>query len=367
MFNNATLKELSSFKFKKKRHAYIANNIKDLNALASYIKSFTDKNSMFNREVTRFRQNQREFEAIPSVNLKPNKFLNRYRILCNPSIQHKPSNLEVGNWIGVEIECIIPKNQFEVSEECDGAYCDNHEDNCHNCGCEHECDDNGSYIEALKEFITDCKIKYIQVKTDGSISAPEGFFGAELTILTKHHDRENLKKLCKILNNLGVKVNKSCGLHVHFDQRTRTSEQIKKTAAKLGACLPFLIQLVPKSRLQNTYCQLGVSKFNGSRYWAINLTSVKKYGTIEVRLHSSTTDFEKINNWIDILLIIQQSPSITTCNSLDDFIFNFDVPEYLIEYMTERIAKFNNLIKINQYAARPVEEYDIVNPLSRSA
>lgn len=291
----------------------------------------------------------------------PGSILKKYRNLFETDVVHKPeSKNDHGQWIGVEIECVVPENDFYSENECD-LYCEDHEAHFHECGCEHDCDDGEEcFLNSFSNYMQDQKIKRVSVKRDGSIRAPKGFFGVELTVLFRHDDRSNLKKLCAVLNDLGAKVNKTCGLHVHFDQRGRTARQVKKIANKLGANLTFLARLVPESRRSNTYCQLSVSGFKGTRYHAVNLTAFEKYQTLEVRLHSSTIDFEKINNWIDILNIImtQDITRDIRPHTLENFCFYYNVPEKLITYMSHRIEKFESAIKVNQYASRPAEESD---------
>jgi len=63
-----------------------------------------------------------------------------------------------------------------------------------------------------------------------------------------------------------------------------------------------LIQGVPLSRINNTYCQsIANASWNdvsSGRYWTFNFKSFIMRGTLEIRLHSGTVEPEKINNWI---------------------------------------------------------------------
>lgn len=316
-----------------------------INAL-DYAKSFTGEAGIINRiSNERYKWNLREDKLAIK---KPLSIWGMQDALFNPNKSHAPSKLDAGQWIGVEIECFIPCEKFGDGNDYCESYCDNHEDECCNCGCDHDCNRNdNNYLSELANYIKNEKIKRVSVKDDGSIDEDEGYFSAELTITFNRNDRTPLERLCKLLNKLGARVNKSCGMHVHLDQRDiyqgdeSLPTLVTKRAKNLGACLPYFSKLVPKSRLTNHFCQLGVSRMVGQRYWAINLTALRKYKTIEVRMHSSTTDFEKINNWIDLLLLTSRNETkLPQIKTLDDLCMNVNVPEKLIAYLEAREAKF---------------------------
>jgi hypothetical protein len=66
---------------------------------------------------------------------------------------------------------------------------------------------------------------------------------------------------------------------------------------KLEKVLPLMLKMVSESRRNNQFCRPVMSNMRT----AINLASLRKHGTIEVRLHQGSTNFEKISNWIDFL------------------------------------------------------------------
>jgi hypothetical protein len=102
-----------------------------------------------------------------------------------------------------------------------------------------------------------------------------------------------------------------------------------------------MAEIMPESRKNNTYCELRGSMTN--RYSAINGSAIKKYNTIEVRLHSSTIDEIKILNWINLLTLIQSAPKKTitqNVDTLEDLFMVLDIPEKLIEYCLSRRNKF---------------------------
>ena len=123
-----------------------------------------------------------------------------------------------------------------------------------------------------------------------------------------------LYKLTEKLKALGMKCNKTCGLHVHFDMRGRTEEEVVKIAKRTDKWLKALQELVPASRRNQTYCKWGVS--TSDRYRAVNVCSFSKYKTLEIRLHSATFDYAKILSWVrlcELLLAIRYNPKDGDC------------------------------------------------------
>jgi len=260
---------------------------------------------------------------------------------------HKPID---GNqdWFGVEIECIVPYESLNLGEDecprCNGTGLVNDgEDEC----C--RCDGSGliplsesSAREGLAEIFKSKGVKFSSIKDDGSIRDDEGFFSVEITVLSRLSNTENLKRVCSILNTLGAKVNRSCGMHVHLDARHMTAIDVKRVGKTFEKALPVMLSMVPESRRTNTYCRPSVSAIRGQRYHAVNLTAFSKYRTIEIRLHSSTTDFDKIMNWVRIVDSISKATIKRTCQSINDLTDWVKLDENLVEYMGQRTALFND-------------------------
>lgn len=349
--DNKTVTVEIKAEIKSKKQAMLFRELvkRDPAEAIEYLKSFNERNIGRIYGIRTIRQNLNDQGIDKLEGKEAGYYLKQYNSMFDCETNHKPNNSDKGEWIGVEIECTVPYDSVNVSYDSCGWFCDEHEITC--CSeCGHECDGSGSEDKAhekLADYLTKRKIKRCSVKHDGSIDAPSGHFAAEVTILIKKNDREPLLALCKALNDLDAEVNKSCGMHVHLDQRDLiTSDnrvltsKIKRRAQSLGNCLDLFSQIVPKSRLDNHYCKMEVSGFKGGRYYAVNVTAFSKYKTIEIRLHSATTDFNKINNWIDLLLLVQSSNVESKVKTLDDFCMSVDVPERLIEYVEKRIAKF---------------------------
>lgn len=290
-----------------------------------------------------------------------NLFQNSFKVGNQTVMQNK-------RYFGIEIECFIP---FEKLGICKDDYGSSDYSECPDCegsgrltythrasgnGIEGDCpscDATGEYYNAdgedsselfdvcsnrLSKKIKEKLIKGVDIKEDGSLEHDDSddFWPVEITILVPQDDFTNLSRLCSLLKELDATVNTSCGLHVHIDARDYDKKQVLKIGEKLESYLPFMKNMVSKSRLRSTYCKLQAS--SEDRYSAINLTSYSKYKTIEIRLHQGTTDFDKIKNWC---LILKNLINRRKCNfeSNNSFIKIF-TPE-LQEYIKMRMNKFN--------------------------
>ena len=159
-----------------------------------------------------------------------------------------------------------------------------------------------------------------KIVTDGSIIEQNGEYGFELVSppLRGAHGLEEIKKVCKALNEAGCKVNRSCGLHVHHDASDYDVEAFKNLYAIYIRYEAAIDELVSESRRgqRNAYChslggEIGLARIRSvqqmdqllyevypSRYMKLNCQSYVVHGTIEFRQHQGTMDGEKIANWV---------------------------------------------------------------------
>lgn len=271
-------------------------------------------------------------------------------------------------YFGVEIECFIKLDELDVYRNESGGDCE-----CSTCEGEgtirathrasgHEitdscpdCDGNGynsnedsessddetfsDLKQALSRKIREAGIKGVDIKQDGSLECDDSdYFPVEFTVLVPQNNFSNLEKLCNLLAELKTIVNKTCGLHAHVDMRGESKESILKIGAKLEKYVKCLAAMVPETRRVNTYCKLQAS--NSDRYSAINLCAFEKQNTIEIRLHSATTDFKKISNWLKIIKTLLDSKEVLTKKaSMKKFLSMFEGD--LKTYIQERIKTFN--------------------------
>lgn len=162
-------------------------------------------------------------------------------------------------------------------------------------------------VEQMQELIVSKGLEdYVTLKEDGSIDSSKGFQHThELCLLETEKNIQALVQAVCLMLKENSKVNRSCGLHVHIDMRSRRKEV---AYAKLFAAQKLLYSMCPASRADNTYCypEFAFEGFDAysDRYKGINVCSYKVHKTIEVRIHSGSLNANKINNWISLLLSI---------------------------------------------------------------
>lgn len=141
----------------------------------------------------------------------------------------------------------------------------------------------------------------------------------------------DVEKVCKVLEENGVTVDKSCGFHVHHEIKDLNKKQIENIYEIYNKYeVEVIDQLLPMSRRVGNACRTrwckpvrqimddirgcdsiekminhinigggrGGSHYQHCRYRSINFRAYVVYGTIEFRHHSGTIEFEKIRNWV---------------------------------------------------------------------
>lgn len=143
--------------------------------------------------------------------------------------------------------------------------------------------------------------------------------GLELVspILLGDEGLDELQTVMETLTEIGAKVDRSCGLHVHHDVADYDVENFVSLHNLYYNYQKGINSIVPNSRRtssRNVYCK-GLNRQDmadiqyaqtirqvasniGSRYVVLNSQSYIKYGTIEFRQHSGTVEFEKLEAWI---------------------------------------------------------------------
>lgn len=170
---------------------------------------------------------------------------------------------------------------------------------------------------------------YWKVVTDASVNASgtgnSNGSGNEIVspILYGEEGLRELALVCKVLEECGAKVDKSCGVHVHHDAGNMNIEHIKnvyKLYYKFHGAVEYMM---PPSRRAgaNRYCKAidrayierverasSIENLRSiicpnpgyDRYYSVNFASHSKYGTIEFRQHSGSVDGLKLVNWVKI-------------------------------------------------------------------
>jgi hypothetical protein len=180
-----------------------------------------------------------------------------------------------------------------------------------------------------------------KIVTDGSLSG-DNTFEIVSPVLEGEAGLAELEKVSEVLVALRVKINKSCGLHIHFDASAMNIQGWKNLYKNYIEFETTIDAFLPTSRRanNNSYCKsltLGNSKTEtfakldrctmiqslanlySSRYFKINAQSYARHNTVEFRQHSGTIEFAKMKNWIlflDGLVKFSQS-QVTTSGELE--------------------------------------------------
>lgn len=193
---------------------------------------------------------------------------------------------------------------------------------------------------------------YVYLRDDSSIQRENpGDYAHEITVLCRERQLVDVvNRLCKVINSKEVEayVNNSCGLHIHIDCRNRDPKHLYNN---LTRCLPMLKNMVPQNRVESEhatrYCKLNTtSKWeeqnHGDRYMAVNSAAYTKYKTIEVRMHSGTTNATKIIYWAKILLAAAHHKDLIKSDIGDAYKFNDVVgcDSKIMNYIIKRTSLF---------------------------
>lgn len=236
---------------------------------------------------------------------------------------------------GVEIECVMPRNNFGAAAERNGV-------RYHFEGYNH--DDNREYFKFV---------------TDGSLSRTSGREGDPIECVSpildgKKAGFDKLKACCSSLNEANAYVNRTTGLHVHIGSANITNEQYVNVFKNYQKLQGIINSVLAPSRRNNYYCN-GLtgydfswcnivsdisSELNHNRYFAVNPCSWGRHNTIEFRQHQGTTDFTKIKNWVNFcakLVAYSAKHVLGEVSSIDEIPFLTKAEK---NYFNERKATF---------------------------
>lgn len=237
------------------------------------------------------------------------------------------------NHVGVEIEFVSKFNKYELAQLL--------------------------YQNDVHEFV--------QLVQDGSLRPEKEYeFTHELTVLAPEHMISAvLQRVLKAINDKdGSRVAKRCGLHVHLDMRHRNRKHCFNNLSKAQT---IMYMMNPVSRLNGVQAdgktkdtvyskRFDVDDIDEAiricaetpgaegRYYGINPMALDRHQTLEIRIHSGSTSFEKINNWVKILTAIVNSEDLVKkeFTKVEDFCEHYKLDKDMQNYMNERVAKFKD-------------------------
>lgn len=136
-----------------------------------------------------------------------------------------------------------------------------------------------------------------------------------------------IAEFAKRIDGVGYIINERTSTHVHIDFRDATVRDVARFVAVYCLLEDVLFQMCDKSRIDNPFCvpfrssqrmlsamrrMLERGSFDTRsishelRYGALNLASLQRYGTVEVRMRETVIDPEELIFWCNIFLAIKQ-------------------------------------------------------------
>lgn len=222
-------------------------------------------------------------------------------------------------------------------------------------------------FEMAKALCEENVQKFVCLKEDGSIrtdkEAPEYKYKHELTLVAPEAIiHEVLNRALRAINkDKASRVGGRCGLHVHLDMRSRDK---KKCFYNLSQAQKIMYSMNPASRTNGkdengeedtNYCKrldhtdfdqakAYLAEAREARYHGINILALEKHKTIEIRIHSGSTNFEKISNWVTILTsIVNQAVQVEgDVSTVETFCSNYGLSNTIQDYITKRINTFKD-------------------------
>lgn len=156
--------------------------------------------------------------------------------------------------------------------------------------------------------------RYYKLVSDGSIRGVNPIECVSPILNGNNGGFDSLKACCDSLNEIGAKVNRSTGLHVHVGGSINESQYCNvfvnyyyletiidtfmSESRRQGNCFCKPLSGINEASLNSASSARQIeSVFNCDRYFKVNATAWCRHHTIEFRQHQGTTDYEKISNW----------------------------------------------------------------------
>lgn len=200
------------------------------------------------------------------------------------------AELYTARTFGVEIECLLPY-RFDVCSAIRNV--------------------NVSIVDNYNNYNHQDSATAYKFMSDASVGGHNCRGGEIVTPILRNLD--TLSQVCSVLNANNVKVNKTCGLHVHVSAADLTAEQyinVFKNYQKLERLIDtFMAE--SRRRFNNRFCNsivnldftnctnfYDVSRVADTRYVKVNPQAYRRHKTIEFRQHQGSTDIVKIAKWV---------------------------------------------------------------------
>ena len=191
---------------------------------------------------------------------------------------------------------------------------------------------------------------YLSIGQDGSIKLDNSSQTAiELRLCIPQSKLELiLAKVQVLLSKAQAVVNKSCGLHIHLDMRNH-GKRIEEIYDNLKKGLPLIKKSIDPSRLKSQWCKFTTSPtaqsaiYAGTRYRAINMRSLSKYKTIEIRAFQGTVNTDEILQYVMLLnkIVATKSPYKRATSNMKTLEKIYG--KQVLDFVKSQSIKYNNV------------------------
>lgn len=229
-----------------------------------------------------------------------------------------------------------------------------------------------------------------KIVTDGSLG--DYTRGRELVspVLRGEAGFDALRKACTVLERVGCKVSKKCGLHVHVGVRSEPIDFFKNLVRLYASAERAIDSFMAPSRRGpeggNGFCKAlrvseraldlatnldGVARAigqtpgaanarNGGRYYKVNVQSYWQHGTVEFRHHQGTVDANKAENWVRLCLrmCLTCRAGSKVARTVDDLMEAVEAVQSEKDYFAGRVRFFNRETVVDTVANHFLDHAD---------
>jgi hypothetical protein len=162
-----------------------------------------------------------------------------------------------------------------------------------------------------------------------------------------------------------------CGLHVHVDAHEHTLDELYRVAL-LYSVVEQILFAVSGGRNTNKFCvavdgsvsavegilhyghsgqwpKLADAVWNGSKYMAMNIKTLRQFGTVEFRHHRGTSDPDVIRKWLLILLDLMLGVKKVPTKTLEDRIVALNTNSEYAAFVRDMFPNSHTLLTIPSF------------------
>jgi hypothetical protein len=204
---------------------------------------------------------------------------------------------------------------------------------------------------AVKNLLSDCGFGDWSVGHDGSE------FEVRTPILQGSHGFKQVKNFLGLILDHGANVTNADGLHVHHDAPEFKGNKplVMRLVENWYENQNEIMKLAHSRRRNGSPCpawnqfdltQLNNMNEDGDFYYGrknLNISSLRRHGTIEVRLHEGTLDYEEVFSWVRfgqafIARAVNDTPKMSRADSPNDLLKRVRISRNASRFITKKVV-----------------------------